>query len=170
MYSPTVLDHFKNPRNVGEITDADGVGEVGNPVCGDMINVYLKVKDDVIEDIKFKTFGCGAAIAVSSMLTELAKGKTLDEAMKITNKDVAEALEGLPKNKLHCSNLGADALHAAIKNFRDQKTKKVVSGEGEKVPHIPEKIDACYCPYCDMENKGKPEFCVSCGADLPHEH
>ncbi len=92
MYSPTVLDHFKNPRNVGEITDADGVGEVGNPVCGDMINVYLKVKDDVIEDIKFKTFGCGAAIAVSSMLTELAKGKTLEEAMKLTNKDVAQAL------------------------------------------------------------------------------
>ena len=128
MYSPTVLDHFKNPRNVGEITDADGVGEVGNPVCGDMINVYLKVKDDVIEDIKFKTFGCGAAIAVSSMLTELAKGKTLDEAMKLTNKDVAKALEGLPPNKLHCSNLGADALHAAIKNYRDRQANKAVSG------------------------------------------
>jgi nitrogen fixation NifU-like protein len=171
MYTPTVLDHFKNPRNVGEITDADGVGEVGNPVCGDMINVYLKVKDDVIEDIKFKTFGCGAAIAVSSMLTELAKGKTLDQAMKISNTDVAKALEGLPKNKLHCSNLGADALHAAIKNYRDrQANKDVVSGAGEKVPHHPEKIDACYCPYCDMENKGKSEFCVSCGADLPHEH
>jgi len=147
------------------------VGEVGNPVCGDMINVYLKVKDDVIEDIKFKTFGCGAAIAVSSMLTELAKGKTLDQAMKISNNDVAKALEGLPKNKLHCSNLGADALHAAIKNYRDrQANKDVVSGAGEKVPHHPEKIDACYCPYCDMENKGKAEFCVSCGADLPHEH
>jgi nitrogen fixation protein NifU and related proteins len=171
MYTPTVLDHFKNPRNVGEITDADGVGEVGNPVCGDMINVYLKVKDDVIEDIKFKTFGCGAAIAVSSMLTELAKGKTLDQAMKISNTDVAKALEGLPKNKLHCSNLGADALHAAIKNYRDrQANKDVLSGAGEKVPHHPEKIDACYCPYCDMENKGKSEFCVSCGADLPHEH
>jgi nitrogen fixation protein NifU and related proteins len=171
MYTPTVLDHFKNPRNVGEITDADGVGEVGNPVCGDMINVYLKVKDDVIEDIKFKTFGCGAAIAVSSMLTELAKGKTLDEAMKISNNDVAKALEGLPKNKLHCSNLGADALHAAIKNYRDrQANKDVVSAAGEKVAFHPEKIDACYCPYCDMENKGKAEFCVSCGADLPHEH
>lgn len=170
MYSPTVLDHFKNPRNVGEIADADGVGEVGNPVCGDMINVYLKVKNDVIEDIKFKTFGCGAAIAVSSMLTELAKGKTLDEAMQITNKDVAEALEGLPKNKLHCSNLGADALHAAIKNYRDRQAQKAVSGEAERVPHHPEKVDACYCPYCDMENKGQAEFCVSCGADLPHEH
>ena len=155
---------------LGRLADADGVGEVGNPVCGDMINVYLKVKDDVIEDIKFKTFGCGAAIAVSSMLTELAKGKTLDEAMKISNNDVAKALEGLPKNKLHCSNLGADALHAAIKNFRDRQANKAVSGAGEKVPHHPEKIDACYCPYCDMENKGKSEFCVSCGADLPHEH
>ena len=154
----------------GRLADADGVGEVGNPVCGDMINVYLKVKDDVIEDIKFKTFGCGAAIAVSSMLTELAKGKTLDEAMKISNNDVAKALEGLPKNKLHCSNLGADALHAAIKNYRDRQANKAVSGAGEKVPHHPEKIDACYCPYCDMENKGKSEFCVSCGADLPHEH
>lgn len=170
MYSPTVLDHFKNPRNVGEITDADGIGEVGNPVCGDMINVYLKVKDDVIEDIKFKTFGCGAAIAVSSMLTELAKGKTLDEAMKINNNDVAKALEGLPKNKLHCSNLGADALHAAIKNYRDRLANKAEAGADEKVPFHPEKIDACYCPYCDMENKGKSEFCVSCGADLPHEH
>jgi nitrogen fixation NifU-like protein len=170
MYSPTVLDHFKNPRNVGEITEADGVGEVGNPVCGDMINVYLKVKNDVIEDIKFKTFGCGAAIAVSSMLTELAKGKTLDEAMKITNNDVAKALEGLPKNKLHCSNLGADALHAAIKNYRDRQANKDVSSEGEKVPHASEKIDACYCPYCDMENKGEAPFCKSCGADLPHEH
>src|SRR3974390_3177085 len=99
MYSPTVLDHFKNPRNVGEITDADGVGGVGNAVCGDMIHVFLKVKDDVIEDIKFKTFGCGAAIAVSSMLTELAKGKTLGEAMNISNKDVAQGLEGLPPNK-----------------------------------------------------------------------
>lgn len=170
MYSPTVLEHFKNPRNVGEIPDADGVGEVGNPVCGDMINVYLKVKDNVITDIKFKTFGCGAAIAVSSMLTELAKGKTLEEALKITNKDVAEALEGLPKNKLHCSNLGADALHAAIKNYYDRQAQKAVAGGAERVPHIPEKVDRCYCPYCDMENKGEAEFCVSCGAELPHEH
>ncbi len=170
MYSPTVLDHFKNPRNVGEIPDADGVGEVGNPVCGDMINVYLKVKDNVITDIKFKTFGCGAAIAVSSMLTELAKGKTLEEAMKITNQDVAAALEGLPKNKLHCSNLGADALHAAIKNYYDRQARKAVAGDAERVPHIPEKVDKCYCPYCDMENKGQAEFCVSCGAELPHEH
>ena len=116
MYNTVVMDHFKNPRNVGEIEDADGTGEVGNPLCGDMMTIYLKVKDDRIEDIKFKTFGCGSAIAVSSMLTEMAKGKTLEEAKQISNKDVAEALEGLPKNKMHCSNLGADALHMAIQD------------------------------------------------------
>ena len=122
MYTDKVMDHFMNPRNVGEIEEADGSGTVGNPVCGDMMTFFIKVKDDRIEDIKFKTFGCGAAIAVSSMVSEMAKGKTLDEAMKITNKDVAEKLDGLPKNKMHCSNLGADALHEAIKNYRE-KTK-----------------------------------------------
>ena len=122
-YSEKVMDHFAAPRNVGEIKDADGTGEIGNPVCGDMMTFYIKVKDDVIEDIKFKTFGCGAAIAVSSMVSEMAKGKTLDEAMKITNEDVAEELGGLPKNKMHCSNLGADALHLAIEDFR-KKNKK----------------------------------------------
>ena len=110
MYSKTVMDHFKGPRNVGTIEDADGVGEIGNPLCGDMMTIYLKVADDQIKDIKFQTFGCGAAIAVSSMLTEIAKGKSIEDAKKITNKDVANALEGLPKNKLHCSNVGADAL------------------------------------------------------------
>jgi nitrogen fixation NifU-like protein len=114
------MDHFMNPRNVGEIEGADGSGTVGNPVCGDMMTFYIKVKDDRIEDIKFKTFGCGAAIAVSSMVSEMAKGKTLDEAMKITNKDVAKQLDGLPKNKMHCSNLGADALHEAIKDYREK--------------------------------------------------
>ena len=122
-YSEKVMDHFAAPRNVGEIKDADGMGEIGNPVCGDMMTFYIKVKDDVIEDVKFKTFGCGAAIAVSSMVSEMAKGKTLDEAMKITNKDVAEELGGLPKNKMHCSNLGADALHLAIEDYR-KKNKK----------------------------------------------
>ena len=116
-YSKKVMDHFSNPRNVGEISDADGVGEVGNPVCGDMMTFTIKVKDNVLEDVKFLTFGCGAAIAVSSMISEMAKGKTLEEALKITNKDVAEELEGLPKNKLHCSNLGADALHNAINDY-----------------------------------------------------
>jgi len=123
-YSKKVMDHFMSPRNVGEIKDADGIGEVGNPTCGDMMTFYIKVKDNKLEDVKFKTFGCGAAIAVSSMVSEIAKGKTLDEALKITNKDVAEELGGLPKNKLHCSNLGADALHKAIENYLKKNKKK----------------------------------------------
>ena len=117
MYSKTVMDHFRNPRNVGVIEDADGIGEVGNPLCGDMMTLYIKVEQDRIKDIKFQTFGCGSAIAVSSMLTEIAMGQEIESAKKITNKDVAQALEGLPKNKLHCSNLGADALHLAIRNY-----------------------------------------------------
>jgi nitrogen fixation NifU-like protein len=121
MYSEKVLDHFKNPRNVGEIEDADGVGTVGNPVCGDMMSIYIKVKDDRIDDVKFKTFGCGAAIATTSMTTELAKGKTLDEAMKITREKVADELDGLPPVKMHCSNLAADALHEAVKDYRKKR-------------------------------------------------
>jgi len=125
MYSKKVMEHFMSPRNVGEIKDADGIGEIGNPVCGDMMTFYIKVKDNKIDDVKFKTFGCGAAIAVSSMVSEMAKGKTLDEALKISNKNVAKELGGLPKNKLHCSNLGADALHRAIENYKEkQKNKK----------------------------------------------
>jgi nitrogen fixation NifU-like protein len=118
MYSEKVMDHFMNPRNVGEIKDADGVGTVGNPVCGDLMTMYIKVKDNKLEDVKFKTFGCGAAIATSSMTTELAKGKTIEEAMKITRADVAESLGGLPPIKMHCSNLAADALHEAIKDYK----------------------------------------------------
>ena len=121
MYGKKVMEHFMNPRNVGEIKEADGIGEVGNPVCGDMMTFYIKVKDNKLEDVKFKTFGCGAAIAVSSMVSEMAKGKTLDEALKISNKSVAEELGGLPKNKLHCSNLGADALHKAIENYQEKQ-------------------------------------------------
>lgn len=121
MYSEKVMDHFTNPRNVGEIKDANGVGQVGNPVCGDIMRIYLKVEDNVIKDIKFKTFGCGAAIATSSMVTEMVKGKTLDEALTITNKAVAEALDGLPPVKMHCSNLAADALHAAIEDYRKKQ-------------------------------------------------
>jgi nitrogen fixation NifU-like protein len=117
MYSEKVMEHFKNPRNMGEIKDADGVGTVGNPVCGDMMTIYIKVKDNRLEDIKFKTFGCGAAIATSSMMTELAKGKTLEEALKITRANVADALDGLPPIKMHCSNLAADALRAAIEDY-----------------------------------------------------
>ena len=121
MYSEKVLDHFKNPRNVGEIKDPDGEGTVGNPVCGDMMTMYIKVKEDKIEDITFKTFGCGAAIATSSMTTELAKGMTLDQAMGMSRQDVAEALDGLPPVKMHCSNLAADALHEAVKNYQEKK-------------------------------------------------
>ena len=120
IYSEKVMDHFMNPRNVGEIPNPDGVGEEGNPVCGDMMSFYIKVKDDKLEDIKFKTFGCGAAIAVSSMVSEMAKGMTLDEAMKITPEYVAEQLGGLPKNKFHCSNLGAQALQKAIEDYRSK--------------------------------------------------
>jgi nitrogen fixation NifU-like protein len=112
------MDHFQNPRNVGEIFEADGVGEVGNAVCGDIMKIYLKVNDNRIEDVKFKTFGCGAAIATSSMVTEIVKGKTIDEALKITNQAVAEALDGLPPQKMHCSNLAADALHKAIEDYK----------------------------------------------------
>ena len=121
MYSEKVLDHFRNPRNMGEIPDADGIGTVGNPVCGDLMSIYIKVKDNRIEDIKFKTFGCGAAIATSSMITELARGKTLEEAMKISRGDVAENLGGLPPIKMHCSNLAADGLHAAIQDYLKKK-------------------------------------------------
>jgi len=117
VYSDKVMDHFTNPRNVGEIPDADGIGKVGNPQCGDVMWLYIKVKDDIITDIKFKTFGCGAAIATSSMITEIARGKTLEEAKKISRGDVAEALDGLPPVKMHCSNLAADALIEAIKDY-----------------------------------------------------
>jgi nitrogen fixation NifU-like protein len=121
MYSETVMDHFNNPRNTGVIEDADGVGEVGNPVCGDMMTFYIKVQDDRLVDVKFQTFGCVAAIAVSSMVSEMAKGKKLEEAKKISNKAVAAVLGGLPQNKLHCSNLGADALALAIKNYEEKR-------------------------------------------------
>lgn len=119
MYSDKVMDHFSNPRNVGEIENADGVGEVGNASCGDIMKIFLKVEDNVIKDVKFKTFGCGAAIATSSMVTEMAIGKTLEEALELTNAAVAEALDGLPAQKMHCSNLAADALHEAIKNYQE---------------------------------------------------
>jgi len=120
MYTEKVMDHFSNPRNVGEIEDANGVGEVGNASCGDIMRISLKVEDDIIKDVKFKTFGCGAAIATSSMVTEMAIGKTIDEALILTNQAVAEALDGLPPAKMHCSNLAADALHEAIKDYRKQ--------------------------------------------------
>jgi nitrogen fixation NifU-like protein len=128
VYSDTVMDHFMNPRNVGEIDNADGVGEVGNPVCGDMMTFYIKVKDNHISDVKYKTFGCGAAIAVSSMVSEMAKGKTLQEAKKLTPALVAKELEGLPKNKYHCSNLGAQALNKAIDDYLKKQGKGAKKG------------------------------------------
>jgi len=124
VYSKKVMEHFMNPRNVGEIENPDGIGEVGNPICGDMMTFYIKVKDGRLEDVKFKTFGCGAAIAVSSMVSEMAKGKTLEEAMKITPRLVADELEGLPKQKFHCSNLGTQALSKAIQDHLSKKKAK----------------------------------------------
>jgi nitrogen fixation NifU-like protein len=118
------MEHFQNPRNVGEIENADGVGEIGNPVCGDIMKLYIKVDDNRIIDAKFKTFGCGAAIATSSMVTELVKGKTLEEAEKISRNTVAEALDGLPPVKMHCSNLAADALRKAIEDYRSKRKPK----------------------------------------------
>jgi len=121
MYSDIVMEHFNHPRNTGVIEDADGVGEVGNPVCGDMMTFYIKVKDNILEDVKFQTFGCVAAIAVSSIVSEMAKGQKLEDALQITRQKVAEALGGLPPNKMHCSNLGADALALAIKDYQDKQ-------------------------------------------------
>jgi nitrogen fixation NifU-like protein len=148
-YSEKVLDHFRNPRNVGAIEDADGYGKVGNPVCGDLMEIYIKVEDDIIKDIKFKTFGCGSAIATSSMVTELAKGMHIDEAMKITRKDVADELDGLPPKKMHCSNLAADALHAAIKNYKNKRDG--IEEEPEEDPGEETEGHSCStdCKTCD---------------------
>lgn len=152
VYSDKVMDHFMNPRNVGEIDNPDGVGEVGNPVCGDMMTFHIKVNDDHLEDVKFKTFGCGAAIAVSSMVSEMAKGKTLEEAKKITPESVAKELEGLPKQKMHCSNLGAQALNKAIEDYEAKKTGKAAGQEMSDV-------EKC-CPFCDVEEM--QPFCQPC--------
>ncbi|MBN2070825.1 MAG: Fe-S cluster assembly scaffold protein NifU [Candidatus Krumholzibacteriota bacterium] len=161
LYSDKVMDHFMNPRNVGDLEKPDGVGEVGNPTCGDMMTFMISVKDDRIADIRFKTFGCGAAIAVSSMVSEMALGKTLDEAMEITNEMVAEELGGLPTNKLHCSNLGADALHAAIEDYR----KRLETGEPAEVPELHEVKRSGkdkQCPYCDADIDASSMLCNSC--------
>ena len=121
MYSEKVMDHFSNPRNVGQIDNANAVGEVGNAKCGDIMKIYMDIQDDVIKDVKFKTFGCGAAIATSSMATEMVKGKTVDEALALTNKAVMEALDGLPKKKIHCSVLAEEAIQSAINDYRSKK-------------------------------------------------
>ncbi len=165
VYSDKVMDHFTNPRNVGEIENPDGIGEEGNPVCGDMMTFYIKVKDNRLEDVKFKTFGCGAAIAVSSIVSEMAMGKTLEEAQKITPSLVAEELDGLPKNKLHCSNLGAQALNMAIQDYLNKgektKGKKTVTTESKPGDQH------CYCPYCDEEiMDAAAPYCQACKITL----
>ncbi|MDD8015847.1 MAG: Fe-S cluster assembly scaffold protein NifU [Acidobacteriota bacterium] len=164
IYTDKVMDHFQNPRNVGVIEDADGVGKVGNPVCGDMMTFYIKVRDGRLADIKFQTFGCGAAIAVSSIVSEMAMGKTLEEAMKITNKIVAQELGGLPKNKLHCSNLGADALHAAIENYRGMQAA-ARKAEEKREKHL-EAEEECACPYCEGPLEGVENSFGKCRVDL----
>jgi len=138
LYSEKVMDHFSNPRNVGEIEDADGVGQVGNPVCGDVMKLTIKVEKDQITDAKFKTFGCGAAVATSSIITEIVKGKTIDEALEISNAAVAEALDGLPPQKMHCSNLAADALHLAVDDYL---VKNGMEPRAEKPSHDDEDHD-----------------------------
>ena len=177
IYSDTVMDHFMHPRNVGEIENADGIGEVGNPVCGDMMTFYIKVKDNRLEDVKYKTFGCGAAIAVSSMVSELAIGKTLDEAMQINAATVAKELQGLPKQKMHCSNLGDEALHKAIQNYLDKKSGKPVVAQSASEGHEHDEAEHCACPYCDeaiideslpycQACKSALTFCPECGKPM----
>ncbi|MEW6410631.1 MAG: Fe-S cluster assembly scaffold protein NifU [Nitrospirota bacterium] len=164
MYSELVMEHFSNPRNVGEIPDADGVGVEGNPLCGDVMKISIKVKDDRIDDIKFKTFGCGAAIAVSSIITEMVKGKTLEEALSVSKEKVSEELGGLPPNKMHCSNLGADALRKAIEDYRNRKTQAPTEVT-EKVAEMREHI----CPYCNGKTEETYPLCGVCGADIKSE-
>lgn len=135
LYSDKVMDHFENPRNVGIIEDANGVGEVGNPTCGDIMKMYLKIEDDVIVDVKFKTFGCGSAIATSSMATELIKGKTITEALELTNKAVVEALDGLPARKIHCSVLAEDAIRMALKDYYDKSGREMPEELASWEPH-----------------------------------
>ena len=157
LYSEKVMDHFTNPRNVGEIENPSGVGEEGNPVCGDMMTFYIKVKDNRLEDVKFKTFGCGAAIAVSSMVSEMAMGKTLEEAQKITPEMVAKELEGLPKQKFHCSNLGAQALNKAIDDYLI-KQGRLKTDESK-----------C-CPFCDHDaEEGENSICSPCQVNAQKE-
>ena len=141
LYSEKVMDHFRNPRNVGVIEDADGVGEVGNPVCGDIMKIYLKIDNDTVSDVKFETFGCGSAIASSSMATELIKGKPLNEALSLTNKAVTEALDGLPAHKLHCSVLAEEAIKAAVKDYYDKNN----------IPYDPKDFPDCdHCEACGV--------------------
>ena len=164
MYSEKVIEHFSNPKNAGVIENADGIGEVGNPVCGDMMSFYIKVKNDKLADVKFKTFGCVAAIAVSSIVSEMAKGKTLKEAKAITKKSAADALDGLPKEKMHCSNLGAKALAEAIKDYEGKKYGKPKSATKQERRKKPKRHITC--SHCDAQNPITANFCMSCGEKL----
>lgn len=166
MYSEKVMEHFANPRNTGAIENADGIGEVGNPVCGDMMTFYIKVDNDKLTDVKFKTFGCVAAIAVSSIVSEMAKGKTLKDAKAITKKAAAEALDGLPKEKMHCSNLGAKALAEAIGDYEERKYGKPKSATKQKKGEKPKRHITC--GHCDTKNPITANFCMSCGEKLDH--
>jgi nitrogen fixation NifU-like protein len=179
MYTEKVMDHFSNPRNVGTIEDADGIGEEGNPVCGDMMTFYIKVEDGRLKDVKFKTFGCGAAIAVSSMISEMAIGKTIPEAMAIRNKDVASELDGLPPQKMHCSNLGADALGKAIKDYIDKNPDLNIQLEKQDPKDVYErrfggvkeavvaKVENFCCPFCEAHIPSESKSCEPCGRDIP---
>ena len=164
MYTEKVMEHFAHPRNVGTLDNADGIGEVGNPVCGDMMTFYIKVKDDTLVDVKFQTFGCVAAIAVSSMVSEMAMGKSLGEAKVISKQAVAEALDGLPKEKMHCSNLGAQALAMAIADYEEKITG--VSRPEAKVESKKESGSDLICPHCQALNPKSANFCMSCGEKL----
>ena len=164
MYSEKVMDHFSNPRNAGVIENADGIGEVGNPVCGDMMTFYIKVKDDKLADVRFNTFGCVAAIAVSSIVSEMAKGKTLKEVKAITREGVAQALDGLPKNKMHCSNLGAKALAEAIKDYEETRYGKPKSPTAQTKSKRPKRH--IICGHCKIQNPITANFCMSCGEKL----
>ena len=162
-YSELVMEHFKEPRNRGRIEHPDGIGEVGNPVCGDMMTIMIKVKDDRLDDIKFETLGCGAAVAVSSIVTEMAKGKTLQEALAISRETLLAQLGELPKNELHCSNLGADALHKAIMAYYERKGGRTKKTRGGKVEYQGRSEEQCYCPYCEHEVAPKAPLCKNCG-------
>ncbi len=160
MYTEKVMQHFAEPKNVGIIEDADGIGEVGNPVCGDMMTFYIKVKDDRIEDVKYQTFGCVAAIAVSSQASEMVKGRSLEEAKMLTKAAVAEALGGLPKQKMHCSNLGADALALAIQDYENKAATGTADGESSKEKSCG---SGSLCSACH-EHSEEVTGCMQCGA------
>jgi nitrogen fixation protein NifU and related proteins len=169
IYSERVMDHFQNPRNVGEIPNADGIGEEGNAVCGDMMTFYIKVKDEKLEDVKYKTFGCGAAIAVSSMVSEMAKGMTIDEALKMTPDSVITELDGLPKVKHHCSNLGAQALHKAIENYQTkQQLGETCATENPAAKEEPGEHPKV-CPFCEgAVSEDDASLCLTCGINVTY--